>query len=1412
MNTQLNCLVIEDDPADYELLEHHLRQPAPGARCRCVATLPDLKAALAAGGWDVVISDYIVPGLEFADTIACLQSHHPEVPLILVSGTLGEERTVELLQLGVADYVLKGNLKRLLPAIERCQRDAATRRERVVAEERYRSLFDHMLNGFAYCRMRFENDEPRDFRYLAVNQAFASLTGLKNVVGRWVSEVIPGFQATDAELLAAYGRVARSGIPEKLESYVASLQQWFAIALYCPAPDHFVAVFDVITARKQAEAALRQSEVFNQAILDSVNAHIAVLDGSGKIIAVNARWQEFARVNAREANHLSPRTGPGTNYLEICRASATPDSLAAEAGITAVITGRQERYSLEYPCHSPAENRWFVMDVTRLGAGPEVVVAHANITERKLAEEALRKSELQFRAMFETVAVGMSQTDPRTGQFLQVNRKMCAITGYPEAELLRLRVPDITHPEDREHDWQLYQSVVRGDAPDYRVEKRYLRKDGSITWVSINMTVIRDAAGQPLRTMAVVEDIADRRLTEEKIAQEQARFKLIFDSVPIGIAYAVVQPDGGLQRITNLAHLQICGLTAEQDQQTGIYRQLTHPEDYVRQQALADQLGPDRVGSFNMEKRYQRLDGRCVWVVFSYKRQRRPDGGFEDLTTVVDITERKLADVELRTSRSKLDAALASMTDAVFISDATGEVLEINEAFATFHKFPSKSACSRRLADYPALIEVCLPNGELVPLERWAVPRALRGETVANIEYHFRRQDTGETWVGSCSFSPIRDAAGGIVGAVVVGRDITARKQEEQTQRLTQFALEHSGDAIWWLGPDGRFLRANPAASRLIGYSIGEIQTLSAHDLNPAHPPAVWARHWAELREKKTLKFEAPARTKDGRLLTVEVTANYLEFEGQEFNCAFVHDITERKARTEELLWKTAFLEALVHSSADGILVVDNQLRKILQNQKVVELWALPPAVAANPDDRQQFEFVKGQVCDPVLFEAKFAHIQAHPEEVLQDELELKSGTLLSRQSAPVRGQDGRFYGRLWTIRDITQARQLEAQYRQAQKMEAIGTLAGGIAHDFNNILCAMYGYGYLAQQEMAGHPRAQEHLAEIFKAANRAQDLVQQILTFSRQREQKREVIRLATVVKEAVKLLRASLPANLTIEVNLEEAAPAVLADPTQIYQVVMNLGTNALHAMEGGPGRLVVSLAAFEVGADFHQTHPEIPPGGYARLTVIDNGQGMDARTREHIFEPFFTTKAVGKGTGLGLAVVHGIVQAHQGFITVASQPGQGATFDLFFPAQTEAIIVPASPAGSIPQGQKQRILFIDDEPDLTGPFQTLLERLNYQVTTCNVAREALRLCRENPHQFDVVISDLTMPELSGLELARELHALRGDLPVILATGHAYAVNADTLQETRIAELLEKPLSLAALARALQRVLAKPGVGKP
>jgi PAS domain S-box-containing protein len=382
---------------------------------------------------------------------------------------------------------------------------------------------------------------------------------------------------------------------------------------------------------------------------------------------------------------------------------------------------------------------------------------------------------------------------------------------------------------------------------------------------------------------------------------------------------------------------------------------------------------------------------------------------------------------------------------------------------------------------------------------------------------------------------------------------------------------------------------------------------------------------------------------------------------------------------------------------------------------------------------------------------------------------------------------------------------QLEEQLRQAQKMEAIGTLAGGVAHDFNNILTVIIGYTELLKLSLADRPEFNEELDAVAKAGARAKDLVKQILTFSRQEHAQRETLQLAPVVEEAMKFLRATIPSTIEIRSRVAADVPAVLADPTEIHQIVMNLGTNAWHAMKDRSGKLDVELESFVVDRELAAHTPQLREGRYARLSVSDTGKGMESATLSRIFEPFFTTKVVGEGTGLGLSVVHGIVQGHDGAITVDSTPGVGTTFRLYFPADLSEELTADIQATAIPIGAGERVLYVDDEAPVANLGKAILERLNYSVDARTDAKEALELIRSEPGRFDLVISDQTMPSMTGVDFARQIKLIRPDLPILLTTGYMGQLKIEGLRPLGISELLPKPVTVRTLGEVVHRMLA-------
>jgi len=383
----------------------------------------------------------------------------------------------------------------------------------------------------------------------------------------------------------------------------------------------------------------------------------------------------------------------------------------------------------------------------------------------------------------------------------------------------------------------------------------------------------------------------------------------------------------------------------------------------------------------------------------------------------------------------------------------------------------------------------------------------------------------------------------------------------------------------------------------------------------------------------------------------------------------------------------------------------------------------------------------------------------------------------------------------------------LERQLRQAQKMEAIGTLAGGIAHDFNNILSGIMGFADLAMQDADDPKATRQHVGEIVKASQRARELVRQILAFSRRQEQSRQPIKLETVLEEALSLLRASIPKSIEIRTTLDQNTPTVLVDKTQFHQVVTNLVTNAWQAIGEKPGRIDVILRDFTVDDDFARITPDLRPGRYTRLSVADNGTGMATGTLERIFEPFFTTKEPGSGTGLGLAVVHGIVKATDGAITVYSEPGHGTTFHIYFPAvEIDSGVTQTIPA-KIPRGNGERVLFIDDERILTTLGERFLTRLGYTPVVETDPLNAIQ--RFLSGDFKAVITDLTMPHLSGLDVGRRLLHIDPDLPIILTTGFSATLDLERVRALGFRDLLIKPYNIDALAFSLHKAMTAPVV---
>jgi len=521
--------------------------------------------------------------------------------------------------------------------------------------------------------------------------------------------------------------------------------------------------------------------------------------------------------------------------------------------------------------------------------------------------------------------------------------------------------------------------------------------------------------------------------------------------------------------------------------------------------------------------------------------------------------------------------------------------------------------------------------------------------------------------------------------------------------------------------------------------------------------------------------------------------------------------ITERKQAEEALREKAALLEAQVNATIDAILVVDEHHRRLLINQRAIELFHVPQHILENEDDTVLLQHVAAMVKDPELFLEKVNRLYSNIHEVCHDDIELGDGRLLDRHSAPVLGKDGKYYGRIWVFRDITESRRadedrekLQAQLAQAQKMESVGRLAGGVAHDFNNMLGVILGHTELALEDLDPRQSLFADLHEIRKAAERSADLTRQLLAFARKQTISPKVLDLNETVEGTLKMLRRLIGEDIELAWRPGHNVGPVRIDPSQIDQILANLCVNARDAI-GNTGTIAIETSSAIFDDAYCAQNLGFLPGHYALLAVSDNGCGMDKNMLKNLFEPFFTTKEIGKGTGLGLATVYGIVKQNSGFINVYSELGQGSTFRIYLPQYAqEAIPIPQeSPVERLAQG-RETILLVEDEPAILRLANTMLQRLGYAVIAASSPGEAMRLAAAHPTEIHLLMTDVVMPEMNGRDLAERLLPLHPDLKRLFMSGYTADVIAHHGVLDEGVHFIEKPFSIRDLGAKIRDVL--------
>jgi PAS domain S-box-containing protein len=1004
----LRVLIVEDSPDDVTLLVRILRKGGFEPSFERVQTEDAMRSALLEKPWDLILSDYRMPNFDGLRAIAVLKESGLDIPLIIVSGTIGEEIAVAAMKAGASDYVMKGNLPRLIPAIERELKEAVSREEKKKgeqnlreSEERYRLLFENMIEGYAYCKMFFEDGKPLDFVYLAVNDAFERLTGLKNVVDKKVSEVIPDVRGSNPELFEIYGRVASTGNSERAEIYLDSLGIWFSLSVYSSEREYFVAVFD-------------------------------------------------------------------------------------------------------------------------------------NITERKQAEDALRESEERYRAVFENAAVGIDTLD-RDGRIVQVNPALCNMLGYDEDELKELTFEEITYPDDRQISKQNLESLTIGEKDLYRLEKRYLRKDGEIVWAELSTSAIKDTNGNHAGMVAVIADITGRKRAEEALRLSEAQKTAILNGITTNIAL-----------VNDKLEIQ-----------------------------WVNKTGAESVGRSPEEM----IGTTChsLWA--------DPERPCENCPTLKAFQTKKSEETIMTT-----------------------------------------------------------PDGRV-----W--------------------NERGE---------PVLDDRGNLIGVVELAQDITEYKRLTEQEKRLVTAIEQAAEGVVITDATGIIQYVNPAEEKISGYSSGKLIGQGADIFkSDKHSEDFYTNMWATIKAGKVWTGRFIKKRKDGTEYHEDATIS------------------------------------------------------------------------------------------------------------------------------PVYDKFGNLTNFVAVKHDVTKQIQLQEQIFQAQKMEAIGTLAGGFAHDLNNKLQVISGYVELILFNKELPETVKSELGVIKKTVDSSTELIKGMMVFSRKTPTELQPIDLNRLATQTRAMLTQSIPKMIEIDLLLADDLWAIKASPNQVDQILMNLAINARDAMPDS-GKITIKTQNITIDEEYCRLNPLAKPGKYVLITVSDTGVGMNKETASHIFEPFFTTKEAGKGTGLGLAVVYGIVERHGGRIICNSEPSVGTTFTIYFPAIEEVPEEQYSEKKEPPKGKGETILLVDDEPNFLEIASRQLTGANYKVITASNGKEALDFYEKHREQVNLIILDLIMPKMSGGECLQALLRMDPMVRVLVVSGAQMMGMDENMKASGAKGLVKKPFDMSHLLEKIRKII--------
>jgi len=1067
----------------------------------------------------------------------------------------------------------------------------------------------------------------------------------------------------------------------------------------------------------------------------------------------------------------------------------------------------------------------------------EIVGVTRDITERKKVQKALEESEAIYRKTLESTSDGVSiiQDD----QYVYFNEQFLQTLGIPKGYPVGgSTLGALIHPDDRPKIKEPYLKRLQGEPTPGKHEIRVLRPDGKLLYLLVT-SVDTAFNGQPA-ILSFMQNITERKNAENALAESEKRYRTMTENVNdivwifnFNLQITYVSP----------SNIRLTGFAPEEVQNKPLDDFIAPDSLAFAAQVLSDELARETGGQPVDLNRYRTLQievyskkGDNVWLEVNATFNRDANGQATEILAVGrNITERRNMERALAESEKRYRIMAENVNDIIWTINLNLQITYVSPSSARVTGYTQEETQRTPLDQLLTAESFAFATGRLADeLALEASGQPFDPNRAITLEIEAIHKGGGTIWLEiTGTFN--RNERGEITEILVVGRDITKRKKTEQaladSEKLYRMIVENMQDVIWIMDFNLQYKYRSPSSMRITGYTTDEIMSIPTHELmTPKSYDLAQKILLEELESEqrglpvdphRVRTMELEIYKKGGGTIWIEITATFnRDREGNPFEILLAaRDISARKKIEDALRESEQRYRMIVENMHEIIWTTDLNLRNTymslscfpLTGYTPEELLHMPPDQVLTPESAALAASI---VLEEIARESSGEPVDPLRSRTMKQEILRKDGgtVWLEVTGTFIRDESGKATGMLMAGRDITARMKaeedkdrLEAQLMQAQKMEIVGRLAGGVAHDFNNMLSVILGYVDLAKLRLAKQHPVLKDIAEIEKAAIRSRDITMQLLAFSRKQIIEPKVIDLNDLVAHTQKALTRLIGEDIELLVLLKERLWPVKFDPSQIEQILINLAVNARDAMPQG-GKLTIETANSILDASYCENHVGFTPGDYVRLSFSDDGVGMNKETLQHIFEPFFTTKDVGKGTGLGLATVYGIVKQNDSFINVYSEPAHGTTFSIYIPRTGEE----KSPEDASEEEPRLaghgNILLVEDDAMVLQITTGMLESMGYTVTATSDPQVALAVCKDPAAKIDLIISDVVMPGMSGKELRDRFVEMRPDINFLFMSGYTADVIAHHGVLEEGVQFLQKPFTIKSLAGKIKEVLAR------